>query len=242
MSIFHFIICLFIDRYVKIYGSLQNLSDDSTRFFIPEISKKLKHNKKGTVSFVTHQVPTSPNLPNIVNVAGSQFFITLTDDHLDYLDGKHAIIGRVVEGLDVLDKINDEMVDDNFCPFVDLRIKHTIILDDPFPDPTNFRFPSRSPSPTPSLLYTTQITESEYNKSIQNSTLTAEEQELIQKEEEKKRLEDEAAARALTLEMVGDLPFAEIRPPENILFVCKLNPVTTDEDLDIIFSRFGKIH
>lgn len=41
--------------------------------------------------------------------------------------------------------------------------------------------------------------------------------------------------------MVGDLPFAEIKPPENILFVCKLNPVTRDQDLELIFSRFGTI-
>ena len=40
---------------------------------------------------------------------------------------------------------------------------------------------------------------------------------------------------------VGDLPDAEVKPPENVLFVCKLNPVTTDEDLEIIFSRFGPI-
>lgn len=36
-----------------------------------------------------------------------------------------------------------------------------------------------------------------------------------------------------------DLPDADIRPPDNVLFVCKLNPVTTDEDLELIFSRFG---
>lgn len=41
--------------------------------------------------------------------------------------------------------------------------------------------------------------------------------------------------------MIGDLPFANVRPPENILFVCKLNAVTQDEDLELIFSRFGKI-
>ena len=41
--------------------------------------------------------------------------------------------------------------------------------------------------------------------------------------------------------MVGDLPFANVRPPENVLFVCKLNPVTRDEDLELIFSRFGPI-
>jgi len=58
---------------------------------------------------------------------------------------------------------------------------------------------------------------------------------------EKLRREREARAQALTLEMVGDLPFADVKPPENILFVCKLNPVTQDEDLHLIFSRFGTI-
>lgn len=53
--------------------------------------------------------------------------------------------------------------------------------------------------------------------------------------------EKEARARATILEMVGDLPTADAAPPENVLFVCKLNPVTTDDDLMIIFSRFGKI-
>ena len=39
------------------------------------------------------------------------------------------------------------------------------------------------------------------------------------------------------LEMIGDLPDADMKPPENVLFVCKLNPVTTDDDLEIIFTR-----
>ena len=41
--------------------------------------------------------------------------------------------------------------------------------------------------------------------------------------------------------MIGDLPEADCAPPENVLFVCKLNPVTSDDDLEIIFSRFGKV-
>jgi peptidyl-prolyl cis-trans isomerase-like 4 len=53
--------------------------------------------------------------------------------------------------------------------------------------------------------------------------------------------EKEAKARATILEMIGDLPDAEIAPPENVLFVCKLNPVTSDDDLEIIFSRFGRV-
>lgn len=40
--------------------------------------------------------------------------------------------------------------------------------------------------------------------------------------------------------MIGDLPDADMKPPENVLFVCKLNPVTTDDDLEIIFTRCGE--
>ena len=54
------------------------------------------------------------------------------------------------------------------------------------------------------------------------------ESDLLAREEaeQKLRREREARAQALTLEIVGDLPFAEVKPPENVLFVCKLNPVT----------------
>jgi len=65
--------------------------------------------------------------------------------------------------------------------------------------------------------------------------------DLPPEELERREREQEAAARAITLEMMGDIPFAEIKPPENVVFVCKLNPITRDEDLEIIFSRFGTI-
>ena len=41
----------------------------------------------------------------------------------------------------------------------------------------------------------------------------------------------EAHSRAVVLEMIGDLPEAEAKPPSNMLFVCKLNPVTGEEVL-----------
>ena len=39
----------------------------------------------------------------------------------------------------------------------------------------------------------------------------------------------EAHSRAVVLEMIGDLPEAEAKPPSDMLFVCKLNPVTGEE-------------
>ena len=180
-------------------------------------------------------------------VAASQFLITL-GDNLDYLDGKAAIFGKVVEGFDTLEKINDAFVDEKGRPLKDIRIRHTVILDDPFPDPSDLIEPPESPVPSKAQLATVRIADDE---EIDDNA----DEEAV----EKLRREREARAQALTLEMVGDLPFAEVKPPENVLFVCKLNPVTqgrssrkhfinyprltlrADEDLDLIFSRFGKI-
>jgi hypothetical protein len=41
---------------------------------------------------------------------------------------------------------------------------------------------------------------------------------------------------------LGDIPDLEgVAPPENVLFVCKLNPLTEEDALEVIFGRFGKI-
>ena len=46
-----------------------------------------------------------------------QFFITL-GEKIDYLDGKHAVFGLVVQvvGLETLNKLNEIFVDQDGCP------------------------------------------------------------------------------------------------------------------------------
>lgn len=215
------------DGGTSIWGHLSGNPADKT--FTALFHPKLKHLERGTVSMATAPHPSDPDQ----RLAGSQFIVTL-GDNTDYLDGKAAIFGKVVEGFDVLEKINDAIVDDRGHPLVDIRIKHTVVLDDPYPDPQGLREPSGSPPPTKAQLSTVRIAEDE-------ELLDEDANEEAAAGAERRRREREAAAQALTLEMMGDLPFAEVKPPENILFVCKLNPVTTDEDLELIFSRFGKI-
>lgn len=213
----------------SVWGLLS--SDPAYRTFPAPFHPKLKHLERGTVSMATTPNPADSGETRL---AASQFIVTLADD-TDYLDGKAAIFGKVVEGFDVLEKINDAIVDDKGHPLADIRIKHTVVLDDPYPDPTGLREPSCSPAPAKAQLATVRIAEGEVDK------LVDEEDEDVAEKAEKARREREARAQALTLEMMGDLPFAEVKPPENVLFVCKLNPVTVDSDLELIFSRFGKI-
>ncbi len=53
------------------------------------------------------------------------------------------------EGLEVLDAINEALCDDRGRPLQNIRIRHTILLDDPFPDPPQLaeHIPDASPEP-----------------------------------------------------------------------------------------------
>jgi peptidyl-prolyl cis-trans isomerase-like 4 len=205
--------------------SLWGLLDPAKKTFAPEFRPKLKHAEMGTVSMATAPNPDDPD----ERLAGSQFMVTL-GPNIDFLDGKAAIFGTVVEGFDTLEKINTAYIDDKGQPLKDIRLLHTVVLDDPYPDPVGLVEPPESPVPSAAQLATVRVA---HDENV--------EQENDPEALERVRREREARAQALTLEMVGDLPFAEVAPPENVLFICKLNPVTLDEDLELIFSRFGKI-
>jgi peptidyl-prolyl cis-trans isomerase-like 4 len=208
----------------SIWGLLDSAS--SNRTFEPEFSNKLRHLERGTVSMACTPSSRDPD----IKLAGSQFIITLGDDLAAQLDNKAAIFGKVVEGFDALEKINTAFLDGTGRPLKDIRIRHTIILEDPTPDIPGLIEPSTSPVPSKAQLATVRIADDE------EIDVEADPAAM-----EKLRREREARQQALTLEMVGDLPFADVAPPENVLFVCKLNPVTDDEALNLIFGRFGLI-
>ena len=141
------------------------------------------------------------------------------------------MFGEVAEGMDIVMKVNDAYCDKQGRPYKDIRILHTIILDDPFDDPKGLEVPDKSPEP-PTVTDSDRIGYDEDVNPFEGKT-NEEVREIIEGRDSK--------SNAQILEMVGDIPDADGKPPENVLFVCKLNPVTTAEDLEIIFSRFGSI-
>ena len=70
------------------------------------------HNKnaRGTISMAN----SGPN------TGGSQFFINLVDNA--YLDSKHPVFGKVMEGMDVVDKIGKVPADQNNKPLEEIKI------------------------------------------------------------------------------------------------------------------------
>lgn len=111
------------------------------------------------------------------------------------------------------------------------RIRHTVILDDPTPLLKGLEDLVPEESPEMQFSHDGRL-EDDWNPDEDATNL---------EERAEKHEDEEAKNRAAVLEMIGDLPDADAAPPPNVLFICKLNPVTEEEDLEIIFSRFGKV-
>ena len=94
------------------------------------------------------------------NMNSSSFFVTLRPDGQEIREfkNKHTIFGQVVEGLDVLDAINQVHTVGKDRPLQNIRVKHAMIIDDPFEGRQEefgirgeLKYPSRSPSPVRGL-------------------------------------------------------------------------------------------
>ncbi|ORY95658.1 peptidyl-prolyl cis-trans isomerase-like 2 [Syncephalastrum racemosum] len=88
--------------------------------FPDEIKPNLKHDDRGILSMANKGKNTN----------GSQFFITYRP--CQHLDGKHTVFGRVVGGLEVLNKMEVIPTDEGDHPERDIRIREVSVFVDPF--------------------------------------------------------------------------------------------------------------
>lgn len=196
---------------------------------------------------------------------GSQFMITIDSGVDRSLDGSgrddYLSLGTVAEDDDgVLAKINGLYCDKAGRPYADVRIIKAHILDDPFevdPDGLDvvlkknhieFMEPQDLPkeySECSRWLASLSPSRKKPSEEIVEIRISTEDamkdvDEETEKRRRKEMAQKEDRSNAVMLEMLGDLPSADLKPPENVLFVCKLNPATDDEDLTLIFSRFDQ--
>lgn len=76
----------------------------------------LDKNARGTISMAN----SGPN------TGGSQFFINFADNN--FLDGKHPVFGKVIEGMDVIDSISKVQTDAGDKPVEEVKIIKASII------------------------------------------------------------------------------------------------------------------
>lgn len=214
--------------------SIDNLNDSNSNnnepsnYFPVEIHPKIRFLKEGLVAMAG-----GPNFQS------SQFFITTSNTHLKSLDGTCTIFGEVAEGMDIVKAIENIPVRDKTNrPLQAIRIRHTSILFNPLSQEMEILLPfgwSKNPpaSPEPIKLFSDMLPE--------DTEITSEFNGLSNEEIEKKIKENNLKSQLLFLQLSGYLPDENLKPPENVLFVCRLNPKTNDKGLELVFSQFGTI-
>ncbi len=86
-------------------------------YTIKDEFKDRNHNNRGTIAMAN----AGPN------TGGSQFFINLVDNN--YLDKAHPVFGKVIAGMDVVDKIGEVETDATDRPLADVKIMSARVVD-----------------------------------------------------------------------------------------------------------------
>lgn len=162
---------------------------------------------------------------------GSGFLITTArDSRMQRLGDTATILGVVSEGMETtLPRMNGAITSSSGQPLRRIRVRAAHVLyplDDPVLVPRMAR-----PAPGPAPKANGEYLPSDDEEEADNDEAVAERMRARQMRKQE-----------YLLQLLGELPAdPNITAPENVLFVCKLNPLTQDADLSQFFMQFGKV-
>ncbi|HDZ03586.1 hypothetical protein LCGC14_0127680 [marine sediment metagenome] len=96
---------------------------DIGRYLLPPDTKKGHKHHRGTISMPSSEMDN----PHML-ASPFEFFIVVTDPGSYHLDGDYTPFGRVIEGMDVVDKINNQPVEKGDWPLQNIYIEKAEVL------------------------------------------------------------------------------------------------------------------
>lgn len=94
------------------------------RYLLPPDTRKGHRHHRGTIS-----MPSSERDNPHMLASPFEFFIVVTDPGSYHLDGEYTPFGRVVEGMDIVDKINNQPVGEGDWPMQNIYIEKAEVLE-----------------------------------------------------------------------------------------------------------------
>jgi cyclophilin family peptidyl-prolyl cis-trans isomerase len=94
------------------------------RYLLPPDTRKGYKHHRGTISMPSSEI----NNPHML-ASPFEFFIVVTKPGSYHLDGDYTAFGRVIEGMDVVDRINQVPIDDGDWPMQNVYIEKAEILE-----------------------------------------------------------------------------------------------------------------
>lgn len=187
------------------------------------------------------------------------FYITATAQNFDYLENDFRAVGQLVEGQSVLSGLLTRFPNGNThnsaprWPLRLTRIKRAVLLLNVQGDDTLSRAAASLASriavevaQLPQSSRSVVVDEHQvlrYNPAFHCDGLLSSDDESSSSHQVSKELHAKQVdqTRALMLNVLDGITDPTITPPDTVLFVCKLNPLTTSEGLRMCFSQFGAV-
>ncbi|GGW33255.1 peptidylprolyl isomerase [Arenibacter certesii] len=93
------------------------------RYLLPPDTRKGHKHHRGTISMPSSEIDN----PHML-ASPYEFFIVVTNPGSYHLDGGYTPFGRVIEGMDVVDEINSQPVDDGDWPSQNITIEKAEVI------------------------------------------------------------------------------------------------------------------
>ena len=94
------------------------------RYLLPPDTRKGHKHHRGTISMPSSEIDN----PHML-ASPFEFFIVVTDPGSYHLDGNYTAFGRVIEGMDVVDRINQVPIDDGEWPMKNIYIEKAEVIE-----------------------------------------------------------------------------------------------------------------